>query len=335
MGGKALNQYGIFTERKNTEEFSKIGLEIKNRLFHDLGIFSSIVKCYYMKPDHGDLDLLICIDQEFINKKIDLIRYIREVFKPQAIHNNANVCSFDYNKFQIDFIKINQKFWEIANIYYSFDAQGNIVGKTFHKFNLSYGWDGLRYKYRNSTGRNIKTIEISTDARKIYEFGGYDYDRFLLGFETLEDIFKFVIAGKYFDSEMFKFENLKYIDRKRNRKRESYHMFLDYLNDNNINIKYNFHKNKDEYLSLIDSTFPEAKLLEQLSVLKEEDRLNQIRSQKFNGDMVMLWLPNLQGKELGAAITKFKTVLGYDYDGFILDSNYETIHNTFMKIYNE
>jgi hypothetical protein len=72
----------------------------------------------------------------------------------------------------------------------------------------------------------------------------------------------------------------------------------------------------------------------QLYDLKMIDTENKILSQKFNGDMVMSWLPKLQGKELGAAITKFKTALGDEYKYFILNSDYLTIRNCFMDIYN-
>lgn len=330
MGGKALNKYGVYTERKNTDEFLRIGEEVKLAVESRYPVNTEIVTCYHTKPNHGDLDLLIRMD---VGIEIDWRKGIQSMFNPKAIHNNGGVYSFDYKNFQIDFIPVNAVKWETALVYYSYDPLGNIMGKTFHKFGLSYGWDGLFYKFRNFSGANSKNLLISNNARKIFEFGGYDYDRYLQGFETLEDIFKFAISGKYFDSEMFQFENLKSIDKKRNRKRGSYHTYLTYLKDNQINVKYDFMKNKDLYLPMIEKTFPEAKLLERLKALKEHDKMLKIISQKFNGDIVMTWLPNLQGKELGRAMRNFKEFLGDDYNEFILDNTYETIRESFMKTY--
>jgi len=199
---------------------------------------------------------------------------------------------------------------------------------------LSYGWYGLFYKFRNFNGRLSQNILISTDPRKIFEFGGYDYDRYLQGFEDLDNIFKFIIDGKYFDNSVFKFENLNQIDRKRNRKRSTYNMFLGYI-ELLGDVKYPFHEDKDLYLPMIDEFFPEAKLLEKLRDLEYQDKQNKILSQKFNGDIVISWLPNLMGKELGAAMTKFKTALGDEYEEFILNSTYKDIYNRFMEIYNE
>ena len=134
---------------------------------------------------------------------------------------------------------------------------------------------------------------------------------------------------------MFKMENLKSIDRKRNRKRGSYHLFLNYLKDNGIYNKYNFNPNKETYLPIINQYFPEAKFSEQLYELQKIDAKNKIISQKFNGDLVMSWLPDLKGKELGNAISKFKNSLNFRYEDFILYGSYDEIYNYFMKVYDE
>jgi hypothetical protein len=335
MGGKALNRFGVFTERKNTSEFWRIANEIQDaiRFEFDFPVEMSVVECYRTKEDHGDLDLLIKIDNNFHQNCPDLREFIRIVFAPHAINYNGGVVSFDYQNFQIDFIPIRESKWETAKVYYSFDPLGNIMGKTYHKFGLSYGWDGLFYKFRNFNGRNSSNILISTDPRKIFEFGDYDYDRYLKGFDTLEEIFEFVIKSKYFDSDIFQMENLKHIDKKRNRKRGSYHVFLKYINDKGIKTNYGFHKDKDLYLPMIDEFFPEPDLMGQLYELEIKDRENKILSQKFNGDMVMSWLPKLMGKELGNAITKFRDALGDEYRSFVLNSDYNAIRERFMEVY--
>lgn len=331
MGGKALNRYGVQTERKNTAEFNQIGYELNVRVFFDLAFFTSVIKCYHTKADHGDLDLLIKVP---LGENVNWVEYIRKTFQPQAVYANGGVYSFDYKNFQVDFIPIPEAKWETALIYFSYDPLGNIMGKTYHKFGLSYGWEGLFYKFRNFNGSNSQDILLSNDARKIFDFGGYDYERYLKGFETLEEIFRFCIDGKYFDAEMFQMENLKSIDKKRNRKRGSYHLFLNYLKDNGINAKYAFNEDKEYYLQFIDVFFPEVKIKEQLEVLRKADALKKVIAQKFNGDIVMTWLPNLQGKELGAAMSKFREYLDDTYDEFILNESYDKIKEHFMYVYN-
>ncbi len=349
MGGKALAKYGINLERKSTQEFydiaSKIAVqlayglgittEVPVRFKYDTSIVSQTVRCYNTKPDHGDLDVLIKMDKDFYDKKIDIRKYIEDTFHPQVIHTNGGVHSFDFKDFQIDFIPIREMSWEIAKIYYSYDPLGNIMGKTFHKFGLSYGWNGLSYKFRNFNGRLADDILLTTNARRIFEFGGYDYDRYLQGFDTLEDIFIFAINSKYFDAEMFKMENLKSIDKKRNRKRGSYHLFLQYLKDNGIDTRYEFMRDKDSYIPMIAQYFIESALKEELDELNKKDGQDKIVSQKFNGDIVMSWLPDLKGKDLGIAITNFKNSFSDDdFKQFILSNDYETIKRFFMLNYN-
>jgi len=331
MGGNALKN--TFTERKTTELFNLIAKDVLYGINTVLYYESHIIKCYHTKETHGDMDVLIKIPPNNDNQNI--INFIKNHYKPNEMIKNGNVISFDYQQFQIDFILINEINWSIAKHYFDYDCCGNVMGKTFHKFGLSYGWEGLFYKFRNFHGSNSQDILLTNDVRKIFDFGGYDYNRYIKGFETLEEIFNFCIDSKYFDTEMFQMENLKSIDRKRNRKRGSYHLFLNYLKDNVIKTKYQFEADKDIYLPKIAEYFIEAALMEELEALKEVDRKNKIISQKFNGDMVMQWLPNLQGKELGAAMGKFKSAVGDEFDEFILQSDYETIHNYFMKVYND
>jgi len=332
MGGKALTRYGVFTERKNTTEFKILGDEIRARLATDHPMLeTAIVTCYNAKPDHGDIDLLVKCPKEC---NIDWKKYVAETFSPQAIYCNGGVSSFDYKNFQVDLIPINAKNWNTAICYFSYDPIGNIMGKTYHKFGLSYGWDGLYYRFRNFHGSNSRNILISTDIGKIFEFGGYDYEMFLDGFETLEEIYKFAINSKFFDSQMFQIESLGSNDRKRNRKRNSYHLFLKYLEDNNINTKFIFDSNKDNYLDAINNYFPEARFFEQLDALKKTDARNKMIASKFSGDDIMLFHPTLQGRELGNAITKFKNHLGDSYDDFILDNDLLTIMIAFDVINN-
>ena len=330
MGGKALNKYGVFTERKNTAEFLRIGKEIQDKILSDIFLETVILKCYSTKANHGDLDLLIKITP---NLNINWKTYIQTAFNPNEIYSNGGVYSFDYQNFQIDFIPIKEESWIIAQTYGFFDPLGNIMGKTFHKFGLSYGWEGLFYKYRNHHGTNSENILLTNDARRIFAFGGYDYDRYLKGFDNLEEIFRFAIDSKYFDAEMFQMENLKSLDKKRNRKRGSYHLFLNYIKDNGITTKFIFDENKDNYIETIDRCFPEAMLEHQLVMLRLKDERAKTIADKFNGEIIMEWLPDLKGKELGQAIGKFKNALGDKYDEYILNTNIGEIRMDFMKIY--
>ena len=332
MGGNALKN--THTVRKITSEYKVITHEIFNKIYEHTTFEPYLVKCYHNKETHGDADILIKTNEN--NKADNILKFIKDTFKPNECLKNGNVISFNYYDFQIDFILIGEEIWETSKDFFDFDSSGNIMGKTFHKFGLSYGWNGLLYKFRNFNGRLSQNILISNDSRKIFEFSDYDYDRYLQGFDTLEDIMKFTINTKYFDSQIFQMDNLKSIDKKRNRKRGSYHIFLKYLENNNINTRYGFHKDKELYLPMIEAAFPEAKLMEKLGELQAKDRENKVLSQKFNGDLVMSWLPDLKGKELGNAMSKYVKSFDddEDYREFILNAEFKAIEERFMNTYN-
>lgn len=318
MGGKALN---FETERKTTEQFNRIFSEIEP-ILKELGIDYFLTKCYRNKETHGDMDILI--KDENLNKK-SLSDLIKKTFNPNSINPNDKCISFDYDKFQIDFILIKKDSWDIAKDWYSYDCYGNCAGKIAHRWGLKYGPNGLIFPFRGINDLMIKDILISTDSKKTFEFFGYDYNIFQSGFDTLEEIFDFIVSSKYFNYKIFKFENLNAIDKKRNKKRKSYNEFLKYIE----NIKKEFiFNNKESYINDINEYFPESKLIEQIELLKENDRINNIIKNKFNGDIIMKIYPDLKGKELGYNIKTFKEKFS-NFNEFVMSNTIEEILNNF------
>jgi hypothetical protein len=324
---------GIDAKRVDTYTLYKYYTYISDIIKEELGIETYIVKFYYTKETHGNLDILLKIDHEFHNKNINLKDWIRDTFNPNVIQCNGGVYSWDFKQFQIDIIPMKSSNWEIAKVWHSFSPLGNLVGKTAHKFNLKFGFDGLAFAFRNFNGRLSQNIPISKNPEKIFTFLGYDYQRYLKGFSKEKDIFDFIINGKYFDKRNFQFENLNRIDRKRNIRRPDYNRFLEYVN-NKKNLQSFYYKNKEDYIYYIDQYFPEANLINKLNELKRKDDRNKLLNSKFNGNLIMSKYPDLKGKELGDAIKQFKTVLDSEYENFILNNNLETILKKFNNIIN-
>lgn len=331
MGGRALLRFNVETVRKDTDDFNKIGKHVRGILFAN-GLDSAIARCYREKLTHGDLDVLIY--KNYDDRDMNLIELIKREFNTDIIHTNGGVYSFSYDDFQIDFIPIPAISWDIANAYFSYDPLGNLMGKIYHKFNLSYGHLGLFYKYRDSVGRYSKDILVSLDLPKIFKLGGFDYDRFLDGFNTMEEIFEYVIQSKYFNSEIFSMNNLSRIDRKRNKKRNSYRLFLEYISNVKSTMEIPFESNKDIYLPIIDKMFSGSRLLETINELKAVGVSHREIANKFNGNTVMEYIPELSGKELGISIGNFRKVLGNDFFNFIKENEISVIMNKFREINN-
>ena len=330
MGGNALNS--VITERKTTEQFNRIASEIIPIFEKGLGTEIHIVTSYHTKDTHGDMDIMVKITHELHNKGINLRTFIEDKFKPGQIFTNGSIISFDYDKFQIDIIPIKESIWDVSLGFFDYDPTGNLMGKSAHKFGLKYGWNGLIYPFRNFNGRLSHDILLSTDNKRIFEFLGYDYERFQEGFDDLEEIFEYIISGKYFDHSIFLMENLNHIDRKRNKKRKSYQEFLQYIENKGIKDTYEFNKDKSTYLDLIDQSFPEVGLMGKIVELARKDDENQELNQKFNGRLIMNLYPDLKGKDLGNMITNFQKSFD-DYRYFALNHSSDEIMESFSNFY--
>lgn len=330
MGGKALKILGIETERKSTQEHLRIEQELIPIISDMFNTEVRTVKFYRNKKDHGDCDLLIHNHGNLgnIRKKLE------ERFGP--VYSNGSVYSFEYDKYQIDIIPQPSRNWGETLEFFSYDPSGNLSGKLAHKLGLKYGFSGLVYPFRTFSGRLTTDIVISTDQRKIHDFLDLDYDRYLEGFDEVEDIFDFITNSKYFNSDSYDMDNLTHKDRKRNQKRKTYQEFLDYIEKNKGKLNnYQFDKNKENYIDMIDEFFPEANFKSQLEKLKEKDRENHLISLRFNGNIIMEMFPELKGKELGNIINKYKEFHGEEYRNFIINNNQDEIKQHFKNWYSK
>jgi len=305
MGGTAIKQkFGIETKRVSTNEFHIIWNELKPML-ESLFPKSEIeyVKYYHTKETHGDMDILIRNNGTLgnVTEKIETIS--------KYIATNSNVYSFEYKLFQIDLILITERYWE-SREFFHYDPTGNIMGKISRILGTNLGISGLQYVYRIKNSKHF--INLTQNFNEICNFLDLDYSKYNSGFENIIEIFEWCLNSKYINIDKFKFENFNHADRKRNRRRKSYHDFLEYIEQNNIKNKFELKKDKKEYFDYIDSTFPNANFKEEIA---KYDALNErtiTLSNRFNGRIVML-LTGLKDKELEQFIRDFRKKYSDDW----------------------
>lgn len=321
MGGNALS---VPTRRYEQREYLELYYhDIFPKLVYLIGEDSSIrlLPAYATKTSFGDMDILIKKGDYMIS---DLKGKFKEVFGYQEIYCNGNVWSFDYKDFQIDLVFTKPDCFETSLTYYSWNDLGNLMGRVANKLGTKYGHKGLEKKiYTEDRCKVLEEVLITKDPKRIFDFLGYDYERFRLGFNTLEDIFNFAVSSKYFTKELFYLENLDHENRTRNRKRKTYMSFLQWLNEKNLPENTTDFSSEANWNRLKES-FPEIKWDEKLSELREKERRANIVKSKFNGNIVME-LTGLKDKELGRFINNFKELMSKYYhvsfDRFILDSS--------------
>jgi hypothetical protein len=169
---------------------------------------------------------------------------------------------------------------------------------------LKYRPDGLyAIIFNKSQSRKLGEILLTKDFNKMFDFLGLKAEQKYKGFDSLKEIYDWIISCKFFKPQIFFLENLNQSDRKRNKKRPTFNKFLEYIKD------LQFDKNLTNNISpnLIDESFPEVNFLKQINELKLKDKENLELKTKFNGRLVMEWT-GLKGVELGKAITEFKKI---------------------------
>lgn len=250
---------------------------------------------------------------------------IEEEFEPNEIFHNGNIWSFDYKELQVDLITVHPDYFETNLMYLSYNDLGMFIGVLANQFGLKYGQSGLFYPH-HFKGSKIAKIHISNNYQKIFEFLGLNFNRWLEGFDDLEDIFEFIAASPYFDWRIFQMNSFNHTNKGRNGKRTSYKKFLDWIDKNAKDREYNF-GDKDCYLPKIMEVFPEANLkMEIRRVEYEHCKVLYIKS-KFNGHEIIKRF-NLKGYELGVAMKKFKN--GFiDFNEWVLKYDIETIYRKF------
>jgi len=325
MGGNAIKS--IELRRLTRAEFEPYMKDVLLKLSTKFS-YASPLRYYKNKPSFGDLDIIMNMNDDKGNVREILV----ELFNTREIYKNDHTYSFEYQEFQVDLIFTTPEHIKTAEFFFAYNDINNLVGRIAHKFNLKFGNEGLHYVVRDHHGSLHKRILISKDERKIYDFLGYSYDNFLQGFDEVEDIFKFVISTKYFNRDIFNYENLNHQNRTRNRKRANYAGFLKYLDDSNNQQFYPFEKDKDVYLNMIDEYFPESNFLKIFVKMRLEFIKQKELNSKFKGEMIME-ITNLQGKELGKFIESFKKDK-LDFQGYLENSTEEKILKD-IKIYYE
>jgi len=328
MGGKALKI--AKTRRYEKDEFDQLASNLIPKVKEVFNTSVEIIKSYHEKDTFGDMDLLVLVDNNF-NEKIKnttVKQVILDNFDATEVFCNGGVYSFDYQELQVDLILTPVSNWNSSQVFFAYNDLGNLMGKIYYRFNLKYGFDGVKYVYRENNENVLGTITITKDMRKAFEFIGLSYDKFLQGFSNLEEIFNYVISSPYFDRESFRLENLNSINKKRNNKRKVYQQFLEWLTENNITKSFPKQEDKNFYFNLIEKHFPESNFKQEREKLIEKNTLRKELTLKFNGDMVMEKFPHLKGAELGKAINNFKKSKE-DFSKFLQENSAEEIMKLF------
>lgn len=329
MGGNLLKD---ITRRHSADEYFTKTTEFSKELvwadsylpFVNL----ELIPAYKTKASFGDADIVYSTenDEPFSVTELD------KEFNPTRIVKNGEVITLDYKELQIDLIHAKQSCFSYAHDYYSYNDCGNFVGKLARHFGLSHGHKGLYLPIRDeeNCGNLIDSVLVTEDFYATLEFVGLDYTKFYAGFETMEDVYRYIQTSPYFSTESYKLENISSIGRIRDRKRESYRNFLKF-NESYAGPSISKVEDKTVFFECIFNAFPDAK--PRFDAVMKEYVFKKAVREKFNGDIVKKHT-GLTDSNLGIFMKHLKSTTLFD-PSMIMYLTEDQIRNNIMSIKNE
>jgi hypothetical protein len=335
MGGNALKEYGVVRVDSATEaKTANDVIAILSAFMREAGLDLKPVKVesYRQKSDHGDIDILVPDTlRHLLNPEqiADLFRAHYGVDVPcvyrgsedpdPQMHLKTALISLGVplengELVQVDLIWIKPEEIEFAKSYYSWNDLGNLIGVTARKLGLKFGHNGL-FLPINKGDRYAGTSRVSLDFAESIAFLGYSYARWAKGFNTLEDIFSFVMSSKYFMPESYLLDNRNHQARMRDKKRPTYTKFLNFLREHNIQGNGHLLQAQLDY---------EAAMAELEKLIARKFRLN---------GQLIAGITGLRNNELGLFIEAFKSQYGDNFDAEVLDKGEDFLIAEIKRFY--
>ena len=277
--------------------------ELRQYLDQKLGDLYRIPRYYRDKPDFGDVDIIVS-DAAIQTTWQDLRMELSKDLGIQEHKSLGSVFSTVYQNFQVDFFYREHRYFDSTYNYLSFNDVGNILGKIFKRFNLKYGEQGLLYVFRRADGHFQKDLEVSQDFERIFAFLQLDYAHWLRGFDTLDELFRWVTASPYFS--VYPYQEQDSTTTQRVKERTTMRRFVEWLEERGISQQFEFESDRDAYLPMIAGFFPEGSLLEKIELERQREAYLLRLREKYSGQVIMRLFPDLQGKELGDFIRSFE-----------------------------
>lgn len=296
MGGNVFSNPS--TKRYNRTQYEHVTKEIKTQLLTictDVHILESTVD----KQDFGDADILVTGATK--DELIDLFVKYKKLDPKLDFSANGHVLSMRYVDFQIDLILTPKCDFSFSKGYFNHSDLGNLIGRVAHKMGFKFGHDGVWYVVRDGD-YVVGECCLTKDFDKALAFFGFDVARYYKGFNTLDDIFKYVSSSFYFNRDLYPLEHRNHIARMRDRKRKTYTAFLKYCDEMEWDLDYIFY---GEYIYLHKAFDAFPNFLVDYKILEEKLAQKRIIKSKFNGEIVRT-ITGFTDKALGQFIQHFK-----------------------------
>ena len=301
MGGSL---YGL--GRLPRAEYLALEGRLRAYLDEKLGDHYRIPRYYGSKPDFGDVDVLV--SEAAIATTWDDLR--AEIVADLGIvraQSTGAVLATVYEDFQVDYLIRPARYFESTYTFLCFNDLGNLLGKIFRRMHLKYGERGLQYVYRRADGGHTRDLDVCLDIEPICGFLELDFSAWQAGFETLEEMYTWLVASPWFSVAPYRSPSRA--SRAQGKQRPTIRRFLAWLDENHIE-QTCVYPPIEALLPRIVSAFPQANLAARIVAEQAAEARSAAVRARFDGKRVMQLIPGLSGRRLGEFIRTFKE--GFD-----------------------
>lgn len=291
MGGNAFPTASRLTAKQYEDLTKRIFSVLDQRKEIDVLIPLS----YRFKESFGDVDMIM--------ESREVADEIIKSFGDSVLDKIYNPCGYnllivyDGINVQVDLNLVGKGNLDSAFWYFSYNDLGNLIGRIAHRQGLKFGHDGLWYTYRDPENetRVLGEFLLTKDMMEAVEYLGFDADKYAAGFDSLEEMFLWVVESTYFEPSAYPLEHRNHKARTRDSKRKNYNAFLTWLDERGYDMTW-VPSDKEAWLDDHKAAFPRLSM--QMREADQKAAEAKAWKARFGGERVMELLP-LTGKTLG------------------------------------
>jgi hypothetical protein len=339
MGGNALKK--VETSRIATKEiYQQIIAELAETLSSLPSLGYTFSPEIPEKESFGDVDVLVDTNYDMAKSVESVTSLIIRWFNPLEIANNGHIVSWSYEKdnlyYQVDFILVSNI--EMASFYYSYSDFGAILGRITSFSGLSLRDNGIFVKikvlylsYKQNQDEELSTdveniigtICLSSNPSEICSFLGLNYESWLNGFNSSEEIFQWIKSSSSFKIEYFLSFNGQEAY-KRSALRPFYRQFLEFLEVDKME-RSSFIDDKKRVLSSIMEALIYFNKKTEFEVIENSYLLEEKRRKKFHSKLFIACGVNQY--HLNDIMKAFRKEKGEYFNSWLDNTDKETIQS--------
>ena len=250
MGGKLIPSSTRMPKALHDALRAKVQEDLQQALPH---IKTGITEALRSKADFGDIDIIVDKDSLGPWPVEELRAALKAVWNvddstlnaqvayenndPQngrtLLTQNRGVLSFGLPAngvvHQVDLIVVPNLYFDITRQYFDWGGIGNLIGRAASKMGFALGIEGLQYREVLEDLNRRDSVFVSADYNDILTFLGLDPNRFARGFDTMTDVFDYVVTSPFFDPQLFLPQNRNHDKRVRDERHPLHVAFLEWL----------------------------------------------------------------------------------------------------------